>query len=105
MALEVSALAPGHRRELRLVCEQGVAQLDGGYAEHVVVGRPGQLDEDGVERRPIEGDLPLLAELRAFVEHLRGGPPPLSSAADGVLVVETVAEMLAMSQSGEAAKV
>jgi predicted dehydrogenase len=105
MALEVSALAPGHRRELRLVCEQGVAQLDGGYAEYVVVGRPGQLDEDGVERRPIEGDLPLLAELGAFVEHLRGGPPPLSSAADGVLIVETVAEMLAMSQSGEAAKV
>jgi predicted dehydrogenase len=105
MALEVSALAPGHRRELRLVCEQGVAQLDGGYAEHVVVGRPGQLNEDGVERRPIEGDLPLLAELRAFVEHLRGGPPPLSSAADGLLIVETIAEMLAMSQSREAAKV
>jgi predicted dehydrogenase len=105
MALEVSVLAPRHRRELRLVCEQGVAQLDGGYAEYVVVGRPGQLDEDGVERRPIEGDLPLLAELGAFVEHLRGGPPPLSSAADGVLIVETVAEMLAMSQSGEAAKV
>jgi predicted dehydrogenase len=104
MALEVSALAPGHRRELRLICEQGVAQLDGGYAEHVVVGRPGQLDEDGVERRPIEGDLPLLAELRAFVEHLRGGPPPLSSSADGLLIVETVAEMLAMSQSGDVAR-
>ena len=104
MALEVSALAPGHRRELRLVCEQGVAQLDGGYAEHVVVARAGQIDEEGIERRPIEGDLPLLAELRAFVEHLRGGPPPLSPAADGVVIVEAVAEMLAMSQRGEVAR-
>lgn len=104
MALEVSALAPGHRRELRLVCERGVAQLDGGYAEHVVVARTGQIDEEGVEKRSIEGELPLLAELRAFVEHLRGGPPPLSSAADGLAIVETVAEMLAMSQREEVAR-
>lgn len=88
--IEVSTLAPAHRRELRLVCEGGVAQLDGGYAEAVVVARAGAIDADSVERRPLEGELPLLAELRAFVEHLRGGPPPLSSAAEGVAIVEAV---------------
>jgi predicted dehydrogenase len=90
VVVETSAIAPGHRRELRLVCEGGVAQLDGGYAEHVAVARAGALTEEGLERRPIPGELPLLAELRAFVEHLRGGPPPLSSAADGVAIVEAV---------------
>lgn len=100
MALEVSALAPGHRRELRLVCEGGVAQLDGGYAEAVVVGRAGGIDEESVEHRPIAGELPLLAELRAFVEHLGGGPPPLSSAADGVTVVERVAATIALAGAG-----
>jgi predicted dehydrogenase len=103
VVVEVSTLAPGHRRELRLVCEQGVAQLDGGYAEHVVVARAGKIQEDAVERRAITGELPLLAELRAFVEHLQGGPPPKSSAADAVAIVERVAGMIALAQAGEVA--
>jgi predicted dehydrogenase len=99
VAVEVSMLAPAHRRELRLVCEGGVAQLDGGYADSVVVGRAGSIGDDAVERRPIAGELPLLAELRAFVEHLQGGPPPLSSAADAVTVVERIEEAIALARS------
>ena len=100
--LEVTTLAPGHRRELRLVCEEGVAQLDGAEAGAVVVARAGRIDADSVERRPIEDEMPLLAELRAFVEHLRGGPPPRSSAADGVAVVEAVAGTIALAGVEEA---
>ena len=103
LVLEVSTLAPAHRRELRLVCEGGVAQLDGGYADSVVVGRAGAIDADSVEHRPLDGELPLLAELRAFVEHLQGGPPPLSSAADAVAIVEAVEEMIALTRPGEVA--
>ena len=103
MVVEVSALAPGHRRELRLVCEGGVAQLDGGYAEAVVIGRAGAIREDALERRPATGELPLLAELRAFVDHLRGGPPPRSSAAEAVAIVEGVAAMIALARAGEVA--
>lgn len=103
VVIEVSALAPGHRRELRLVCEQGVAQLDGGYAEDVVIARAGKIEEDAVERRPVIGELPLLAELRAFVEHLQGGPPAKSSAADAVAIVESVAAMISQAQAGEMA--
>jgi predicted dehydrogenase len=103
VVIEVSALAPGHRRELRLVCEQGVAQLDGGYAEDVVIARAGKIEEDAVERRSAAGELPLLAELRAFVEYLQGGPPPKSSTADAVVIVESVAAMIAKAQAGERA--
>jgi predicted dehydrogenase len=103
LVIEVSTLAPAHRRELRLVCEGGVAQLDGGYAEAVVVGRAGAIEADSVEHRPVAGEMPLLAELRAFVEHLRGGPPPLSSAAEGVAIVEAVESMIGLARSGEAA--
>lgn len=101
LVLEVSQLAPGHRRELRLVCEGGVAQLDGGYAENVVVGHAGSIEEGALERRPLNGELPLLAELRAFVEHLQGGPPPRSSAADGLAVVEAVAQTIALARAEE----
>jgi hypothetical protein len=38
-----------------------------------------------------EGELPLLAELRAFLGHLDGGPPPASSAAEGAMMVEAIA--------------
>jgi predicted dehydrogenase len=103
LVIEVSTLAPAHRRELRLVCEGGVAQLDGGYAEHVIVGRAGEIEEDAVERRPITGEMPLLAELRAFVEHLQGGPPPRSSAADAAAIVERVAAMIDLATAEEVA--
>jgi predicted dehydrogenase len=103
LVVEVSTLAPAHRRELRLVCEGGVAQLDGGYAEHVIVGRAGEIEEDAVERRPISGEMPLLAELRAFVEHLQGGRPPRSSAADAVTIVERVAGMIDLATAEEVA--
>ncbi|MDQ3726545.1 MAG: UDP-N-acetylglucosamine--N-acetylmuramyl-(pentapeptide) pyrophosphoryl-undecaprenol N-acetylglucosamine transferase, partial [Actinomycetota bacterium] len=39
----------------------------------------------------------LAAELRAFVEHVQGGPPPLSSAADAVVIVEAVAAMIELA--------
>lgn len=102
LVIEVTTLAPAHRRELRLVCEEGVAQLDGAEAGAVVIGRAGQIDPEGVERRPIAAEMPLLAELRAFVEHLQGGPAPRSSAADGVTIVEAVASMIALAGAGEA---
>jgi predicted dehydrogenase len=101
VVIEVSTLAPAPRRELRLVCERGVAQLDGGYAEEVVIARAGKIQEDAVERRPVPGELPLLAELRAYVDYLQGGPPPQSSAADAVAIVESVAGMIALAQAGE----
>ena len=36
----------------------------------------------------VPATMPLLAELTAFVEHLRGGPPPMSSLAEAVSVIE-----------------
>ena len=92
--LEVSVRSPERRREVRLVCEQGVALLADGYSDHVLVRRN---DADEPERREISTELPLLRELRAFVEHLQGGPPPRSSAAEGALVVRRIAELRALA--------
>jgi predicted dehydrogenase len=90
MTFEVSEAAPGHRRELRMICDGGWAQLDGGWAEQITIRRDGTETD---EVRPTPGELPLLAELRAFVEHLRGGPPPKSSAAEAALQVRRIAEL------------
>lgn len=91
MTLEVSTAAPGWRREIVVHFETGAARLSDGYADHITVIRS---DGDEAETRlSVSTELPLLRELRAFVEHLRGGPPPRSSAAEGAAVVEAVARL------------
>ncbi len=91
-ALEVSVRSPARTRRIELHCAGGVAVLAGGWDEHVTIHRDGA---DGPEEERIDtsGELPLLAELRAFVSHLAGGPAPKSSAAEGALTVATIAEL------------
>jgi predicted dehydrogenase len=89
---EVSGAHPRQRREVRLICRNGVATLLDPYADHVLVTR-GEVQGDvtpAEEARPISTEFPLLRELRAFVEHLEGGPPPKSSAAEGAAEVAAI---------------
>jgi len=95
VVLEVSTRHPERRREVRLHCRDGVAAL---------VGETGAIDvardvpEDPLappvrERRPYPDEPALRRELRAFVTHLAGGPPPRTTAAEGVEVVGVLAEL------------
>lgn len=100
LVIEVSSRHPEYRREVRLHCRDGVAVLEDGYSEHVAVSRrAGGATPSGAETelRPIPQEMPLLAELRAFVEHLRGGPPPRSSAEEGAAAVAAIAELRALA--------
>lgn len=104
LIVEVSSRHPQDRREIRLHCRDGVAILEGGYSQDVSVTRTanfhsGQAPE--TELRPISQELPLLRELRTFVEHLQGGPPPRSSAAEGALVVSAIAELRSLAGIGK----
>jgi predicted dehydrogenase len=94
--IDVSGRSPERRRIVELYCDDGVAVLGDGWDEHVTVHRDGP---DGLVEERIEtpGELPLLAELRAFVEHVRGGPPPRSTAAEGAAVVSTIARLRALA--------
>lgn len=91
-SFEVSARSPERSRRVELRCEEGVALLAAGWDEHVSVCRNGT-PEPEPERIETPGELPLLAELRAFVEHLGGGPPPRSSAAEGAAIVAALEEL------------
>lgn len=101
MSCEVSARYPGHQRAVELRCAAGVARLTDAYDQDVQVLRTDRWSDGGQppawELRPVGNQMPLLAELTAFVEHLRGGPPPRSSAADGLRVVETITTLRAMA--------
>lgn len=100
LVIEVSSRYPEYRREIRLHCRDGVAILDDGYSPGVSVTRFAESDggvSPATELRPISQELPLLRELRAFVEHLQGGPPPRSSAADGALIVSAIADLRSLA--------
>jgi predicted dehydrogenase len=93
---EVSNRSPDHRRTVRLHCEAGAAVLRDSYSDHVEIVRARAADIASaplIERRAIDTEWPLLRELRAFVEHLSGGPPPRSSAEEGAAVVNTIADL------------
>lgn len=90
--LEISATSYERRREVRLVCEEGTAWLSDAYAEHVFVAPRAEVGVEP-ERRSISTELPLLRELRAFIEHLEGGPAPRSSGAEGVEIVARIEEL------------
>jgi predicted dehydrogenase len=89
MTLEVSILSPSVRREVQLCCRDGVAVLRDAYADHVEVAR----EATATERRYVSTELPLLRELRAFVEHLAGGPPPKSSVGEAAMTVVALADL------------
>lgn len=101
LQIEVSNEAPAHRRETRIVCDGGSAVLDGGWAEQITVRQAG----GETEQRQTPGELPLLAELRAFLGHVAGGPPPKSSAAEGALIVRRITEIHEFAAAGRSAAV
>jgi len=99
-ALEVSTRSAERRREVRLLCEEGVAVLPDPYSDNVQIFPRTSLGESTApdpELRPISTELPLVRELRAFLEHLDGGPPPRSSAAEGAAAVRAITELRALT--------
>ena len=91
VTIEVGTSQPLKRRTTVVVGDRKVAQLGDSYDDKIIImeGRP-----DGASSGPYErvtsNEMPLLKELSAFLRHLRGGPAPRSSAADGLLIIETI---------------
>jgi predicted dehydrogenase len=98
VTIEVGTSHPLHRRSTLVVGEHKVVQLGDAYDDKIVVmeGRPDGVSS-GPHELPIGTEMPLLAELRAFLHHLQGGPAPRSSAAEGLSVVETIAALRALA--------
>jgi predicted dehydrogenase len=93
-SLEVSTVSNGYRREIAVLGERAVGILPDPYADHLEVRT---LATDEVRRIAISTELPLLRELRAFIEHLEGGPTPRSSAGEGAASVALIAELRRMA--------
>ena len=83
---------PARLRRIMLSCRDAVCLLDDSDYSALSILRRGAR-EGASERRPVSDDMPLLAELRRFLEHLKGGPAPLSSLADEINIIEALARI------------
>jgi len=93
--LDIGVASAEHRRRCLVVGTRASLELTDAYDDRLLVrrGAPGD-PAAAAEELPVGLAMPLLAELRAFLAFVRGeGPPPLSSARDGLAVVERLAEI------------
>jgi predicted dehydrogenase len=98
LVVEASTRHREKRREVRVHGSEAVAVLAADDAPAVWVERG-----DDVELVPLDHDPPLRRELVAFLDHLAGGPPPKSDAAEGLAVVEAVQTLRDLAGLGEGA--
>jgi len=93
--VDIGVTSTEHRRRCLLVGTEATLELTDAYDDRLLVRRGAPGDPAAVAQvLPVGTEMPLLAELRAFLAHVRGdGPPPLSSAADGLAIVERLAEI------------
>lgn len=91
LVIEVSTRYADKRRELRVHGSEGVAVLRGADAAELEITRGAPDAPQGrTERYAVRGEPALRRELRAFLEHLRGGPPPPTDVREGVEVVRSL---------------
>lgn len=91
--LEVSNRSKEKRRETRLHCRDGVAVLHSAEAQFIEVTRMAPDGSAHTSQRPLSGEAALKQELRTFCAFLDGGPPPPTTAAQGLAVVEALAAL------------
>jgi len=93
---EVGGRSPERRRTVTLLCRDGIAILQDAYADHLAIfANPPRDTETNPQmiRRPLKVEMPLLAELSAFVGFLNGGPPPRSTVEEAAETVATIVEL------------
>ncbi len=90
--VDVSSARHVRERTLQLDCVDGVAWLAEPMAESIGISAADAIGSEP-SWRTISQEMPLLRELRAFVEHLGGGPAPRSSAAEAAEVVAVLGRL------------
>jgi predicted dehydrogenase len=90
VTIEVSSAHPSPMRRIMMRCRDAVCQLDSVDYGAVTIAR---FDEAKPRVIRVADDMPLLAELRAFVEHLRGGSPPVTALRDEIDIISRIADI------------
>jgi predicted dehydrogenase len=94
LVVEASTRSGARRRDIAVHGTHAVAVLHDDH-DHVEI-LTGTSSRPDVDRLTFDPTPALQRELAAFVDHVRGGPPPKTAAAEGLAVVEAVEQALAL---------
>ncbi|HEX6119473.1 MAG TPA: Gfo/Idh/MocA family oxidoreductase [Dongiaceae bacterium] len=100
ITIDMSIAAVEHRRNFSVIGSRACMELrdSQGAAIRMRRGPPGDAMA-AAESIAIGQEMPLLLEVQAFLAYLDGGPPPMSSAREGQLIVERTAEIEAAARA------
>ena len=104
VSIEISSLSGQKERFLEAVFDGSTVTMTDAHPGHLLIRyttQRGQSSEEP-ELRDVDGSLPLLLELEAFLDFLCGGELPMSSVEEGLLVVQRIEQSrkLALGQVG-----
>jgi len=96
---EVSARYKDKKRQMILFCKNGIVVLDDAYIDHIRIITADKKNHKPHEKKiPIDNKLPLHEELDAFIRYIKKiGPPPKSSAKEGMEIVKVISELRSMA--------
>jgi predicted dehydrogenase len=86
--IEVSSGHPIPKRRILLHCHKAVCVLDSDNYQQLTIRR---FDEPEARTLSVSDEMPLLAELKAFVSYLQGGPRPMTSLEDELDIITVIA--------------
>ncbi len=89
VSIEVSSLSSQYERILEAVFDEGTVTMKDDQPGHLLIRRAAKPGGE-IELQDVDGSLPLLLELQAFLDFLCGGEPPMSSVEEGQLIVQRV---------------
>ena len=108
--LDVNWLTPAKRRQLVVVGEEGMFELDyltqrltftrSDVGHPLMIGGYAQTFTGEVAELPVENAEPLAAELDAFITVIRDGTPPIITAEDGLWAVAMASGLLEAGKDG-----
>lgn len=102
VTIDMSIVAPENRRSFTVIGAKASMELSDSYDTAIRARRGAPAAAEAAsESIEVGNEMPLLRELQAFLAHLEGGPAPMSSAREGLLIVERCAEIEAAARAAE----
>ena len=92
--IEVSNRSPDKRREVRLFGTEGMAILADEKVDYIDIYHGNDHSAQPTHQRlTFDATPPLRREVAAFVDFLKGGPPPISDFQEGLLTIEVLTQL------------
>lgn len=99
--ITISSLSAHKERSLVVHLEGGTLSMVDPMADHILFKADTSPVDAPAQQIHVGTEMPLLLELKAFVDHLQGGPPPMADAARSARSVVLIEQLLNMASGAD----